>query len=84
MFVTNKTSQIQVLLIGLMSLPNQEVFILFHPLVYTAKLNIESKWSYDAYVSLVLCWKRFQEKPRKDHSVYEFPHFMIADSDLSK
>lgn len=32
---------IQVLLIGLMSLPNQEVFILFHPLIYIAKLNIE-------------------------------------------
>lgn len=31
----------QVLLIGLMSLPNQAVFMLFHPLVYTAKLNIE-------------------------------------------
>lgn len=31
----------QVLLIGLMSLPNQEVFILFHPVVYLSKLNIE-------------------------------------------
>lgn len=31
----------QVLLIGLMSLPNQEVFILFHPVVYLCKLNIE-------------------------------------------
>lgn len=33
--------QHQVLLIGLMSLPNQEVFILFHPVVYLSKLNIE-------------------------------------------
>ncbi|ROW02027.1 hypothetical protein VPNG_07625 [Cytospora leucostoma] len=32
---------LDVLLIGLMSLPNQAVFMLFHPLVYTAKLNIE-------------------------------------------
>ncbi|KAG8165002.1 hypothetical protein KVR01_005277 [Diaporthe batatas] len=32
---------LDVLLIGLMSLPNQSVFMLFHPLVYTAKLNIE-------------------------------------------
>ena len=37
--VTN--TQSQVLLIGLMSLPNQAVFMLFHPLVYTSKLNIE-------------------------------------------
>lgn len=31
----------QILLIGLMSLPNQESFILFHPVVYMSKLNIE-------------------------------------------
>ncbi|KAJ4385771.1 hypothetical protein N0V93_010202 [Gnomoniopsis smithogilvyi] len=32
---------LDVLLIGLMSLPNQEVFILFHPVVYLSKMNIE-------------------------------------------
>lgn len=31
----------QILLIGLMSLPNQVVFIQFHPVVYLVKLNIE-------------------------------------------
>lgn len=33
--------QLQVMLIGLMSLPNQNAYIQFHPVVYTAKLNIE-------------------------------------------
>lgn len=32
---------LDILLIGLMSLPNQESFILFHPVVYMSKLNIE-------------------------------------------
>lgn len=29
------------MLIGLMSLPNQNTYIQFHPVVYMAKLNIE-------------------------------------------
>lgn len=41
------------MLIGLMSLPNQNSYIQFHPVVYTAKLNIEM--SSEFYQSCLCC-----------------------------
>ncbi|KAJ4386759.1 hypothetical protein N0V93_009657 [Gnomoniopsis smithogilvyi] len=61
-----------VMLIGLMSLPNENAYIQFHPVVYTAKLNIEMSMA-----SLIRRLKIRQQSGIDLHQADDSPAFCI-------
>lgn len=71
---------LDVLLIGLMSLPNQAVFILFHPLVYTAKLNIEMTMA-SLIIKLARSGRSDAYFPEShSHTNHNMPHAVAQDA----